>query len=84
MIYDDKLRKLLSIAYFNNQMRTVGSIYRACRDGVFKLVWMKVEDDYILMTPEALAWLDSELGKEYLLEIRSNRDWNLIEFEELL
>lgn len=84
MIYNDKLQKMVSLAYYDGQMRLIKGIYKSCQDGSFKLTWTQVQGDYVLITPDALRWLNSELGKEYLMRIQTNKSWELIELEELL
>lgn len=84
MIYDHQLRSLISLAYFDGRMKLIKNIYRYFKDGSFKMVWTRVQGDYVLITPDALRWLNSEVGKEYQMKIQTNKKWELIEFEELL
>lgn len=72
------------MAYFDGQMRLIKSIYKYLKDGSFRLIWTCVRGDYILITPETLYWLNSEVGKEQQMKIHTNKKWELIELEELL
>nr|WP_302830024.1 hypothetical protein [uncultured Bacteroides sp.] len=84
MIYDDKLGKLVSLAYYDGRMKLAKGIYRAFRDGTFKLVWARVNGDYILVSPDILKWPNDEIGKEYPMRVQTNKKWELVELEELL
>lgn len=84
MIYDSRLRKLVTLAYYDGRMKLIKSLYKAFKDGSFKLVWAQVQGDYILLSPDTLKWLNNEIGKEYQMKIHSNKKWELIELEELL
>lgn len=84
MIYDDQFRHLVSLAYFDGQMRMIRNIYRYIKDGSFKLIWTRVQGDYVLITPETLHWLNAEVGREQQMRLHTNKKWELIELEELL
>lgn len=84
MIYDHQFRRLVSLAYYDGRMKLLKNIYRYFKDGSFKMVWTHVKGDYMLVTPDTLHWLNSEVGIEYLMKIQTNKKWELIEFEELL
>ena len=84
MIYDNQFRKLVSISYYDTRMRLIKGIYKAFKDGTFKLVWVQVKGDYILLSPDTLKWLNGEVGREYQMRVQSNKRWEFIELEELL